>query len=93
MKPGISNPNRPISEIQIPKPNSIIVCGIFVLEEKRAATKIIIKNIGITYSRVSVFPVWLNTIPLLLVEAGLATVFSIVFVVSSKISAIVTLIL
>jgi hypothetical protein len=47
------NPFRLISEMQTPKPNSIIVCGILVLEEKRAATKIIIKNIGITYSKVS----------------------------------------
>lgn len=82
-----------MSEIQTPKPSNIMVCGILVLEEKRAATKIIIKNIGITYSRVSVFPAWLNTITLLLVEAGLATIFSIVFVVSSKISAIAILIL
>jgi hypothetical protein len=42
--------------MQIPKPNSIIVCGNLVLEEKRAATKIIIKNIGIIYSKVGVPP-------------------------------------
>jgi len=47
------NPLRLISEMQTPKPNSIIVCGILVLEEKRAAAKIIIKNIGIKYSKVT----------------------------------------
>jgi hypothetical protein len=53
LKFGIANPFRLMSEMQTPKPSSIIVCGILVLEEKRAATKIIIKNIGITYSKVS----------------------------------------
>ncbi len=54
--------------MQIPKPNSIIVCGIFVLEENSAAAKIIIKNIGTMYSKVRAFPPWLGPpITLLLV--------------------------
>jgi hypothetical protein len=60
MKLGISNPAKPISEMQIPKPNSIVVCGIFVLEENSAAAKIIIRNIGIIYSKVRAFPPWLG---------------------------------
>jgi hypothetical protein len=39
--------------MEIPKPNSIMVWGILVLEENNAAAKTIAKNIGIIYSRVS----------------------------------------
>jgi len=39
--------------MEIPKPKSIIVWGILVLEENNAAAKTIAKNIGIIYSRVS----------------------------------------
>jgi hypothetical protein len=56
----MSNPIKPTSEMQIPKPKSIIVCGIFVLEENSAAAKIIIKNIGTMYSKVRAFPPWLG---------------------------------
>jgi len=61
------NPFRLISEMQTPKANNIIVCGILVLEEKRAAAKIIIKNIGIKYSKVT-RPPWFKA-----VLAGAAT--------------------
>ncbi len=66
------NPFRLISEMQTPKPNSIIVCGILVLEEKRAAAKIIIKKIGITYSKVS-GPLW-KAVTLLLAGAATANI-------------------
>ena len=69
----MSNPLKLISEMQIPKPNSIIVCGILVLEEKRAAAKIITKNIGIAYSKVSV-PPWFKTMTLLLTGATTANI-------------------
>ena len=42
--------------MEIPKPKSIIVWGILVLEENNAAAKTIARNIGIIYSRVRVFP-------------------------------------
>jgi len=67
----MTNPFILISEIQTPKPNSIIVCGILVLEEKSAAAKIIIKNIGITYLKAS-RPPWFKAMTMLL--AGAATV-------------------
>jgi len=51
--------------MQTPKANNIIVCDI--LEEKRAAAKIIIKNIGIRYSKVT-RPPWFKA-----VLAGAAT--------------------
>jgi len=69
----MSDPLKLISEMQIPKPNSIIVCGILVLEEKRAAAKIITKNIGIAYSKVSV-PPWFKTMTLLLTGATTANI-------------------
>jgi hypothetical protein len=74
----MSNPLKLISEMQIPKPNSIIVCGILVLEEKRAAAKIITKNIGIAYSKVSV-PPWFKTMTLLLTGATTANIRLFVF--------------
>ena len=52
--------------MEIPKPKSIIVCGILVLEENNAAAKTIATNIGIPYSRVSVFPPWLKAVTVLL---------------------------
>ena len=73
----MSNPLKLISEMQIPKPNSIIVCGILVLEEKRAAAKIIIKNIGIAYSKVSA--PWFKTMTLLLAGAATANIRLFVF--------------
>lgn len=59
--------------MQTPKPNSIIVCGILVLEENRAAVKIIIKNIGIIYSKVSGSP-WLKATILLLITAAVTII-------------------
>ena len=64
--------------MEIPKPKSIIVWGILVLEENNAAAKTIAKNIGIIYSRVRVFPPPppLKTVTVLLVEEeeGIAAV-------------------
>jgi len=71
------NPLRLISEMQTPKPNSIIVCGILVLDEKRAAAKIIIKNIGIKYSKVT-RPPW-KAVTLLLAGAATANIRLFVF--------------
>ena len=86
--------------MEIPKPKSIIVWGILVLEENNAAAKTIAKNIGIIYSRVRVFPPPppLKTVTVLLVEeeeegiAALATATTIAVIVSA-ISAIAILIL
>ncbi|PWU79755.1 MAG: hypothetical protein DLM72_15775 [Candidatus Nitrosopolaris wilkensis] len=67
--------------MEIPKPKSIMVWGILVLEENNAAPKTIAKNIGIPYSRVTVFPPWLpKTVTLLLlVAAAPATIAAIMF--------------
>jgi hypothetical protein len=84
--------------MEIPKPKSIIVWGILVLEENNAAAKTIAKNIGIIYSRVRVFPppTPLKTVTVLLVEeeeiAALATATIIALIVSA-ISAIAILVL
>jgi hypothetical protein len=84
--------------MEIPKPKSIIVWGILVLEENNAAAKTIAKNIGIIYSRVRVFPPPppLKTVTVLLVEeeeiAALATATIIALIVSA-ISAIAILVL
>ncbi|MGA9170031.1 MAG: hypothetical protein WBZ20_07795 [Nitrososphaeraceae archaeon] len=86
--------------MEIPKPKSIIVWGILVLEENNAAAKTIAKNIGIIYSRVRVVPPPppLKTVTVLLVEeeeegiAALATATTIAVIVSA-ISAIAILIL
>ena len=84
--------------MEIPKPKSIMVWGILVLEENNAAAKTIAKNIGIIYSRVRVFPPPppLKTVTVLLVEeegiAALATA-TIIAVIVSAISAIAILIL
>jgi len=48
--------------MEIPKPKSIIACGILVLEGNNAVPKTMAKNIGIPYSRVSVFPAWLSNL-------------------------------
>jgi hypothetical protein len=85
--------------MEIPKPKSIIVWGILVLEENNAAAKTIAKNIGIIYSRVRVFPPPpLRTVTVLLVEEeeeGVAAVAAatIIVVIVSAISAIAILIL
>jgi hypothetical protein len=81
--------------MEIPKPKSIIVWGILVLEENNAAAKTIAKNIGIIYSRVTVFPPPLKTVTVLLVEEGIAAVVAatIIAVTVSAISAIAILIL
>jgi hypothetical protein len=85
--------------MEIPKPNSIMVWGILVLEENNAAAKTIAKNIGIIYSRVRVFPPPppLKTVTVLLVEEeGIAAVVAaatIIAVIVSAISAIAILIL
>jgi hypothetical protein len=84
--------------MEIPKPKSIIVWGILVLEENNAAAKTIAKNIGIIYSRVRVFPPPpLKTVTVLLVEEeeGVAAVAAatIIVVIVSAISAIAILIL
>jgi len=83
--------------MEIPKPKSIIVWGILVLEENNAAAKTIAKNIGIIYSRVGVFPPPppLKTVTVLLVEEGIAAVVAatIIAVIGSAISAIAILIL
>jgi hypothetical protein len=84
--------------MKIPKPKSIIVWGILVLEENNAAAKTIAKNIGIIYSRVRVFPPPpLKTVTVLLVEEeeGVAAVAAatIIVVIVSAISAIAILIL
>ena len=85
--------------MEIPKPKSIIVWGILVLEENNAAAKTIAKNIGIIYSRVRVFPPPppLKTVTVLLVEEeGIAAVVvaaTIIAVIVSAISAIAILIL
>lgn len=85
--------------MEIPKPKSIIVWGILVLEENNAAAKTIAKNIGIIYSRVRVVPPPppLKTVTALLVVeeegiAALATATTIAVIVSA-ISAIAILIL
>ena len=83
--------------MEIPKPKSIIVWGILVLEENNAAAKTIAKNIGILYSE-SISSSLLKTVTLLLVEeeeegiAALATATTIAVIVSA-ISAIAILIL
>ncbi len=64
--------------MEIPKPKSIIVWGILVLEENNAAPNTIAKNIGIPYSRVR----GLKTV-LVLTEATPATVAAIVFTISA----------
>jgi hypothetical protein len=84
--------------MEIPKPKSIIVWGILVLEENNAAAKTIAKNIGIIYSRMRVFPPPpLKTVTVLLVEEeeGVAAVAAatIIVVIVSAISAIAILIL
>ncbi|MGB6628992.1 MAG: hypothetical protein WBE61_12755 [Nitrososphaeraceae archaeon] len=83
--------------MEIPKPKSIIVWGILVLEENNAAAKTIAKNIGIIYSRVRVFPPPppLKTVTVLLVEEeeGIAAVSATIAVIVSAISAIAILIL
>jgi hypothetical protein len=82
--------------MEIPKPKSIIVWGILVLEENNAAAKTIAKNIGIIYSRVRAFPAPLKTVTVLLVEEeGIAAVVAatIIAVIVSAISAIAILIL
>ena len=84
--------------MEIPKPKSIIVWGILVLEENNAAAKTIARNIGIIYSRVTVFPPPppLKTVTVLLVEEGIAAVVAaatIIAVIVSAISAIAILIL
>jgi O-acetylhomoserine/O-acetylserine sulfhydrylase-like pyridoxal-dependent enzyme len=85
-------------EMEIPKPKSIIVWGILVLEENNAAAKTIAKNIGIIYSRVRAFPAPLKTVTVLLVEEeeeGIAAVAaaSIIAVIVSAIIGIAILIL
>ena len=84
--------------MEIPKPKSIIVWGILVLEENNAAAKTIAKNIGIIYSRVRAFPPSppLKTLTVLLVEEeGIAAVVAatIIAVIVSAISATDILIL
>jgi hypothetical protein len=87
--------------MEIPKPKSIIVWGILVLEENNAAAKTIAKNIGIIYSRVRVFlpPPPLKTVTVLLVEEeeeeGIAAMAAatIIAVIVSAISAADILIL
>ena len=81
--------------MEIPKPKSIIVWGILVLEENNAAAKTIAKNIGIIYSRVRALPAPLKTMTVLLVEEGIAAVVAatIIAVIVSAISAIAILIL
>jgi hypothetical protein len=83
--------------MEIPKPKSIMVWGILVLEENNAAAKTIAKNIGIIYSRVRVFPPSspLKTVTVLLVEEeGIAVVAAtIIAVIVSVISAVAILIL
>jgi hypothetical protein len=86
--------------MEIPKPKSIIVWGILVLEENNAAAKTIAKNIGIIYSRVRVFPPPppLKTVTVLLVEeeegvAAVVAAATIIVVIVSAISAIAILIL
>ena len=64
--------------MEIPKPKSIIVCGILVLEENNAPAKTIATNIGIPYSRVSVVPPWLKAVTVLLVEAATPTIVVII---------------
>ena len=84
--------------MEIPKPKSIMVWGILVLEENNAAAKTIAKNIGIIYSRVRVFPPPspLKTVTVLLVEEeGIAAVVAatIIAVIVSAIRVIAILIL
>jgi len=83
--------------MEIPKPKSIIVWGILVLEENNAAAKTIAKNIGIIYSRVRAFPPppSLKAVTVLLVEEGIAALATAttIAVIVSAISAIAILIL
>jgi len=92
-----SNPVRLKSEMEIPKPKSIVVWGILVLEENNAAAKTIAKNIGIIYSRVRVFPRSppLKTVTLLLLLEGIAALATatIIAVIISAIRVIAILIL
>jgi hypothetical protein len=80
--------------MEIPKPNSIMVWGILVLEENNAAAKTMAKNIGTIYSRVRAFPPPpppLKTVTVLLVEEeGIDAVAAatIIAVIVSAISAI-----
>ena len=92
-----SNPVRLKSEMEIPKPKSIVVWGILVLEENNAAAKTIAKNIGIIYSRVRVFPPSppLKTVTVLLLLEGIAALATatIIAVIISAIRVIAILIL
>ena len=80
------------------KSKSIIVWYVFGLKENNAAAKTIVKNIGIIYSRVRVFPPSppLKTVTLLLLlEEGVAALATatIIAVIISAIRVIAILIL